>query len=62
LLIFEYEVYSSYRERRKCWFVGQVEELPAAMSQGKTIEALKENLLDALTLLLNINNIAPISL
>lgn len=37
------------------WFVGQVEELPAAISQGKTIEELKENLLDALRLLLDTN-------
>ena len=37
------------------WYVGQVEELPAAMSQGKTIEELKENLLDAMRLLLDTN-------
>lgn len=37
------------------WYVGQVEELPAAMSQGKTIDELKENLLDALKLLLDTN-------
>ena len=29
------------------WYVGQVEEMPAAISQGKTIEELKHNLLDA---------------
>ena len=32
------------------WFVGQIKEVPAAMSQGKTIEELRENLLDALML------------
>ncbi|MBS1521221.1 MAG: type II toxin-antitoxin system HicB family antitoxin [Bacteroidetes bacterium] len=37
------------------WFVGQVEELPAAISQGKTIEELKDNLLDAIKLLLDTN-------
>jgi predicted RNase H-like HicB family nuclease len=37
------------------WFVGQVEEFPAAISQGKTIEELKENLIDALKLLLDTN-------
>ena len=37
------------------WFVGQVEEMPAAISQGKTIEELKENLLDAMRLLLDTN-------
>jgi predicted RNase H-like HicB family nuclease len=29
------------------WFLGQIEEVPAAISQGKTIKELKTNLLDA---------------
>jgi predicted RNase H-like HicB family nuclease len=33
------------------WYVGQIEEMPAAIAQGKTIEELKANLLDALKLL-----------
>ena len=37
------------------WFVGQVEEVPAAISQGATIEELKGNLLDALRLILDTN-------
>ena len=37
------------------WFVGQIEEIPAAISQGKTIEDLKVNLLDALRLILDTN-------
>jgi len=37
------------------WFVGQLEELPEVLSQGKTIEELKFNLLDALKLLLDSN-------
>ncbi|MDR3696410.1 type II toxin-antitoxin system HicB family antitoxin [Mucilaginibacter sp.] len=37
------------------WLVGQVEEVPAAMSQGKTIDELKENLLDALRMILDTN-------
>jgi len=35
------------------WFVGQIEEMPAVISQGKTIEELKSNLLDALYLYLD---------
>jgi len=35
------------------WYVGQIEEFPAAISQGKTIEELKLNLIDALKLLLD---------
>ena len=34
------------------WLVGQVEEIPAVMSQGKSIDELKENLIDALHLYL----------
>lgn len=37
------------------WYVGQVEEMPAAISQGKTIAELKDNLVDALRLLLETN-------
>jgi len=37
------------------WFVGQIEEVPAAMSQGESIEELKANLLDALRLILDTN-------
>ena len=32
------------------WFVGQIEELPAVISQGKSIDELKANLLDAMQL------------
>jgi len=34
------------------WLVGQVEEIPAVMSQGKSVDELKENLIDALHLYL----------
>jgi predicted RNase H-like HicB family nuclease len=34
------------------WYVGQIEEIPAVISQGHTIEELKYNLLDALLLVL----------
>lgn len=37
------------------WYVGQVEELPAAISQGRTVEEVKSNLLDAVRLLLETN-------
>ena len=29
------------------WLVGQIEEIPALISQGKTTKELKENLIDA---------------
>lgn len=37
------------------WYVGQLEEIPAVLSQGKTIAELKENLLDALLVLFKVN-------
>ncbi len=40
------------------WFVGQLEEFPAILSQGKTIEELKFNLKDALNLLLDSNHLS----
>ena len=36
------------------YFVGQIIEYPAALSQGKTIEELENNLKDALKLLLKV--------
>jgi predicted RNase H-like HicB family nuclease len=34
------------------WLIGQIAEAPAAISQGETVDELKENLLDALRLIL----------
>ena len=36
------------------WYVGQLEEMPEVLSQGKTIQELKQNLQDALDLILNL--------
>jgi len=36
-------------------YVGQIEEVPAAISQGDTLEKLKENLQDALELIFSVN-------
>ena len=32
------------------WYAGQIEEFPTAISQGRTIDELKESLIDALKL------------
>ncbi len=39
----------------KGWFVGQLLEYPEVLSQGKTIDELKTNLIDALNLILEVN-------
>ena len=36
------------------WLVGQLEEIPAVMSQGKSVDELKANLVDALQLYLDV--------
>ncbi len=38
------------------WYVGQLEEIPAVLSQGKTIKELKENLFGTVKLLLEENS------
>jgi len=42
------------KDRESGMYVGQIEEFPAAISQGKTIDELKTNLIDALKLLLDV--------
>lgn len=37
------------------WYVGQLLEYPEVLSQGKTIDELKANLIDALNLILEVN-------
>ncbi len=34
------------------WFAGKLKEIPGVFSQGKTIEELKENILDAYRMML----------
>ena len=34
------------------WYMGQCEQMPGAITQGRTIEETKENLKEAITLLL----------
>lgn len=36
------------------WYVGQIQEYPAVLSQGKSIEELEDNLKDALKLYLEV--------
>ena len=34
------------------WYMGQCEQVPGAMTQGKTIEEVKENMKEAIALIL----------
>jgi predicted RNase H-like HicB family nuclease len=42
-------------QRRGKWWVGYVEELPGANTQGRTLRAARENLKEALQLILETN-------
>lgn len=37
------------------WWVGSVEELPGALTQGRTLEEARENLREAVLLILEVN-------
>ena len=37
------------------WYVGWIEEIPSANTQGKTLKEVKENLREALALILETN-------
>ncbi len=43
------------------FYVGQVQEIPEAIAQGKTIDELKQNLLDALQLVIDYHREQTIS-
>lgn len=43
-----------YKKRGK-WYLGWVEEIPGVNTQGKTLQEAKENLKDALLLILEVN-------
>ncbi len=43
------------RETNDGWFYGQIEEVPEAMSQGKSMDELMDNLSDALSLVLEMH-------
>jgi len=44
-------------QKKGKWFIGWVEEIPGVNSQGKTIKEARENLQEALELILDANKI-----
>jgi predicted RNase H-like HicB family nuclease len=44
------------------WYVGQIEEMPEVISQGKTIDELQKNLLDAFYLVIEAQRNKTLSL
>lgn len=45
---------ANYRKSGK-WYIGSVEEIPGVNTQGKTLKETKDNLKEALTLILETN-------
>jgi predicted RNase H-like HicB family nuclease len=40
------------KKSKSGWYIGQCEQIPGALTQGKTIEEVKENLKEAIALIL----------
>ncbi len=42
-------------EKRETWYIGYVEEIPGVNTQGQTLEEVRENLHEALRLIIEAN-------
>jgi len=49
--------YTAVIRRIKGWYIGYVEELPGANTQGKTLKEVRENLREAIELILQANRV-----
>lgn len=47
--------YSAVYEKRGRWYVAWVEEIPGVNTQGRTLREARENLKEALALILDVN-------
>ncbi len=47
--------YTAVIQKSKNWYIGWVEEVPGVNSQGKTLKEVKENLKEALAMILEEN-------
>jgi len=46
------QVFEATIEKRDKWYIGWVDEVPGAFSQGKTIKEVQENLTEAIQMVL----------
>jgi predicted RNase H-like HicB family nuclease len=49
------QIFTGVYKKRGRWYLAWVEEIPGVNTQGKTLAEAKENLKDALSLILEIN-------
>ena len=47
-----WNIQQSYKKLKMAWYMGQCEQVPGALTQGRTIDEVKENLKEAITLVL----------
>lgn len=47
--------FTAVYQKRGCWYVAWVEEIPGVNTQGKTLEEARENLREALKLVIEAN-------
>ena len=47
--------WSAVYQKHGTWYLGWVEELPGVNTQGKTLKEVKENLKEALSLVLDVS-------
>ena len=48
-------MFTATYKKNKAWYLGWVNEIPGVNTQGKTLKEVKENLKDALALILETN-------
>lgn len=49
--------FTAIYKKRKKWYLGWIEEIPGVNTQGRTLKEVKENLKEALLLILETNRI-----
>lgn len=49
--------FTAVYKKNKQWYLGWVEEIPGVNTQGKTLKEVRENLKEALFLILEVNKI-----
>jgi predicted RNase H-like HicB family nuclease len=49
------QTYTAVYKKVKGWYIGYVEELPGANTQGRTLKEVRENLREAVELILQAN-------
>jgi len=52
---------ASVIEKRGCWYVDDIEEIPGVNTQGRTLAEARRNLKEALTLVIEANREWPFS-